>query len=42
MTAVFILKVSPHLPGPDLVAAGAEAMDDDLGWQGDVEVGGGD
>ena len=24
------------------MAAGAEAMDDDLGWQGDVEVGGGD
>ena len=33
---------SPHLPGPDLVTAGAEAVDDDLGRQRDVEVGGGD
>ena len=33
---------SPHLAGPDLVAAGAEAVDDDLGREGNVEVGGGD
>ena len=32
----------PHFPGPDLVTAGAEAVDDNLGRQRDVEVGGGD
>ena len=32
----------PHLPGPDLGAAGPEAVDDELGRVGDVEVAGGD
>ena len=32
----------PHFPGPDLVTAGAETVDDNLGRQRDVEVGGGD
>ena len=38
----FILEVSPHLPGPDLVAAGAEPVDDDLGGQRHIEVAAGD
>ena len=37
-----ISQDSPHLPGPDLVTAGAEAVDDDLGRKRDIEVGGGD
>ena len=32
----------PHLPGPDLLAARAEAVDDDLGGQRHVEVAAGD
>ena len=35
-------RSSPHLTRPDLVTAGAEAVDDDLGRQRDVEVGRGD
>ena len=32
----------PHLPGPDLLAARAEPVDDDLGGQRHVEVAAGD
>ena len=32
-------EAEPHLPGPDAVAARAEAVDDDLQRQGRVEVG---
>ena len=42
MIKSLLSRSSPHLPGPDLMTARAEAVDDDLGRQRDVEVGRGD